>query len=521
MRKTKLESSDIKLESLRESTRGVEEFLRESEIRYRRLFEAARDGILILNADTLKITDVNPFMTESLGYSRDEFLGKELWEIGFFKDKDVSQTAFRELQKTGYLRYADLPLRTKEGKLWEVEFISNVYKEDSRQVIQCNIRDNAERNLNEESRDRMAAIIESSDDAIFSKTFEGIVTSWNASAVRMYGYTAAEAIGQHISFITPPESAGELKSILDRLQHGGRVDHLETTRVRKDGTIIDVSVSISPIRSTEGRLLGASAIARDITERKRAEAAMQAKKEELLAMTQQFWQASKLATIGELAASIAHELNNPLATVSLRIESLLNQFADGDPTRSALTIVEGEIERMGNLVGNLLQFSRRNHPQISTIDVYKEIEKTLDFMDYHLRSRRINVVREFADELPTINADYQQLRQVFLNLLTNASDAMTEGGTLTLRVVTSQPELNACAIAIEFADTGIGIKPDDLLKVWEPFFTTKDESKGTGLGLAICRRIVEEHKGTIDIKSEVGQGTTVRITLPAPERAGI
>ncbi|MBA3806304.1 MAG: GHKL domain-containing protein, partial [Acidobacteria bacterium] len=215
-----------------------------------------------------------------------------------------------------------------------------------------------------------------------------------------------------------------------------------------------------------------------------------------------------------------HELNNPLATISLRTESLLEQFADGDPKQHALKIIGQEVERMGNLVGNLLQFSRRSHQQISTIDVYKEIENTLNFIEHYLCSRQINVVREFADTLPNIHADRQQLRQVFLNLLTNASDAMTQGGTLTLRVAAGQTEHGAGAIVIEFADTGTGIKPEDLLKVWEPFFTTKGEGKGTGLGLAICRRIVEEHKGTINIESEVGRGTTVRITLRAAEGEG-
>ena len=130
---------------------------------------------------------------------------------------------------------------------------------------------------------------------------------------------------------------------------------METVRVRKDGSKIDASISISPIIGTKGRILGASTIARDITERKQSEAAMRAKQEELLAMTQQLWQSSKLATMGELAAGIAHELNNPLATVSLRTESLLRQLADGDPQRGALKIIEQEVERMAKLVGNLLQ----------------------------------------------------------------------------------------------------------------------------------------------------------------------
>jgi signal transduction histidine kinase len=264
-----------------------------------------------------------------------------------------------------------------------------------------------------------------------------------------------------------------------------------------------------------GRPLMAVVTISDITERKQAEASLRAKSEELAALTQQFWQASKLAVMGELAASIAHELNNPLATISLRTESIMAQLAEGDPQRRPLEIIDQEVERMGGLVGNLLQFSRRSHQQISTFDVREEIANTLEFIHYHLRKHRINVEREFANVIPTVQADRQQLRQLFLNLLTNASDAMPQGGRLTVRVNAGQLEHGAGAVVVEFEDTGAGIAPDDLAKVWEPFFTTKPEGRGTGLGLAICRRIVEEHGGTMHIESAVGQGTTVRIMLPA------
>jgi signal transduction histidine kinase len=268
-----------------------------------------------------------------------------------------------------------------------------------------------------------------------------------------------------------------------------------------------------------------------------AEEALQRQKEEIQVLSQQLWQAAKLATMGELAASIAHELNNPLATVTLRVESLLAQAAADDPQRRALAVIEQEVERMGQLVANLLQFSRRGQPQISSLDVREELDNTLGLIQYHLRNHRITVVRQFAPDVPLLHADRQQLRQVFLNLLTNASDAMPQGGTLTLGVAAARSNErppagrdlaqaadlaqrgerllpSAGAVVITFTDTGIGIAPEDMPKVLEPFFTTKAEGRGTGLGLAICRRVVQEHHGTIEITSTLGAGTTVRLVLP-------
>ena len=381
----------------------IEDALQISELRYRRLFESAKDGILILDAESGQIVDVNPYLIEMLGFSKEELAGKELWEIGPFKDIVASKLAFAELQRRGYIRYENLPLETREGLVRQVEFVSNSYLAGESRVIQCNIRDITDRKLAEE----------------------------------------------------------------------------------------------------------------------RALAELQNKTHELASMTQQLWQASKLATMGELAASVAHELNNPLATISLHAEVLVGQLAADDPNRRSLLVIEQEVERMATLVSNLLLFSRRSHRQISTIDIGEELQNSLEFINYHLRSHGINVATDFADDLPSVQADRQQLRQVFLNLLTNASDAMPEGGTLTVRAKQQALESGAPAVVIEFSDTGIGIEPEDLPKLWESFFTTKPEGKGTGLGLPICRRTVEEHRGTIDIESQPGKGTTVRIILPAMKTGAI
>ena len=240
---------------------------------------------------------------------------------------------------------------------------------------------------------------------------------------------------------------------------------------------------------------------------------LEKKSEELRMMSQQLLQSEKLATMGELAASIAHELNNPLATISLRIESLREKTPEDSTDQRELEIIEQEVERMSKLIANLLQFSRRSRPQISTVDVCEEIEKTFELIYYHLRKHNISIMRQFARDVPQIHADRQQLRQVFLNLFNNAVDAMPRGGMLTIIVAVNA---EGKKIRIEIADTGTGIPPEILSKVTEPFYTTKLEGKGTGLGLAICRRIVQGHQGTIEITSDAtpGKGTRVCLTLP-------
>jgi PAS domain S-box-containing protein len=256
-------------------------------------------------------------------------------------------------------------------------------------------------------------------------------------------------------------------------------------------------------------------VARREQDRQQAQTALQAKSEQVAAMTQQLWQASKLATMGELAASIAHELNNPLTTIALSIESLQLRGKENGP--ALLQTLSEETSRMATLISNLLQFSRRSHAQLSTLNLTETLSSAVSLIDYHLRSRNVKVIRDFGAGLPLAQADRQQLMQVFLNLMANAADAMPNGGTLTLRARSQSLEGGGAGVMLEVCDSGTGISERDLRRIWEPFFTTKPEGKGTGLGLLICRRTVEEHGGTIEVESQPGQGTTFRITLPAME----
>ncbi len=422
------------------------------------LLEAAVDGIIGIDEGGL-IQTINPAAERLFGYASREVIGQNV--------RVLMPSPYRE-EHDGYLaRYLatgqkkiigigrEVVGRRKDGTTFPMDLSVAEARAGRRANLRGIVRDITERKRAEEARSRLAAIVESSEDAIVAKSLDGTIMTWNAGAERMFGYSAGEVLGRHISILAPPERPCEVPAILERIKRGERVEHFETVRIRKDGRRIDVSVTISPIKDATGKVLGASAIKRDITEQKRVN-------EEIRAMTQQLWQAAKLASVGELAASIAHELNNPLATVILRVESVLGRTPADDPRRRALEIVEQEAKRMGDLVANLLQFSRRGDDQISTVDIRQELAKAVELIHFNFRKRLINVVQEFAPDTPTIYADRQKLRQVFLNLLTNASDAMPQGGTLTLRTAPATLDNGKPAVLIEFADTGAGIPAENL-----------------------------------------------------------
>ena len=219
-----------------------------SEVSYRRLFEAAQDGILILDADTGRINDVNPFLFNLLGFSRDEMIGKTVGDLSPFKDVVSNQAMLERLQKDGYVRYEDLPLETRDGRHIAVEFVSNVYQAGDKKVIQCNVRDITERKQAEIASLRLAAIVEFSDDAIIGKDLNGVITSWNLGAEKIFGYSVGEMVGTSIRRLIPADRQDEERQILDQIRRGESVEHFQTIRQTKDGRLIDVSVTVSRSR---------------------------------------------------------------------------------------------------------------------------------------------------------------------------------------------------------------------------------------------------------------------------------
>jgi PAS domain S-box-containing protein len=344
----------------------------------------------------------------------------------------------------------------------------------------------------------MAAIVEYSCDAIYSARPDGIITSWNRAAEQLYGYTAEEAVGSPLSRLAPPERLDEVERNLETLNRGAYVAPYRTERIRKDGTRWPVLLSISPLRNARGEIVGASAIARDISAEKQSEAAIR--------------RSEKLATAGRLAASIAHEINNPLEAV---INLLYLARNDSSHAVEYLTQAEQEVGRVARLAQQTLGFVRDTN-SAAAMDSAAIMDEVLQLYSRKLEKRRIRVVRRYRDRCQ-ISGYAGELRQLLANLLVNAVDAMPEGGTLQVRVAAARDwSSGRDGIRITVADTGSGIPSDNIGQIFEPFYTTKKDA-GTGLGLWISRGIVQKHGGSIRVRSRTAgrsTGTVFQVFMP-------
>jgi PAS domain S-box-containing protein len=368
-----------------------------------------------------------------------------------------------------------------------------------------------------EAQALLAAIVESSDDAIISKTLDGIITSWNRGAEGLFGYPAQEVIGKPITIIIPAEKHDEETLILERLRRGEKIEHYETVRVTKDGREVNISLTISAVRDSTGRIIGASKIGRDITAHKQIQEELRRSEERLKEQAQELEQqliaSGRLVSLGEITASMAHEFNNPLGIIMGFTQDLLSDTDPSHPNHRPLKIIDEETKRCHKIIQDLLQFARPRSTDLCLTDVRGVIEKTIHLVSNHLYKQKIEAITEIEENLPDIHADAQQLEQVLVNLYLNAIDAMPEGGKLTVRANLKPSDGTSAMVVVTVTDTGFGIEERDLPKIFQPFFTAK-KKRGLGLGLPVCERIIRNHGGRIEVESRPGEGTTFRFYLP-------
>jgi len=499
----------------------IEQALRDSQARLTNIIATAMDAIITIDNEQ-KILLFNAAAEKMFGYSVEETVGQPLDMLLPERFRVNHRKHIERFGRTGVTNRTMGKLGTlygmrSNGQEFPIEASISQVDVGGGTLYTVILRDVSERVEAEakikESQEELLVIFEQAAVGFSNSSPDGRFLRVNQKLCEITGYSQEELLSMSFQEITHPDDLEKDFEIQSRLLSDGAGSYTTEKRYRrKDGSYVWVNLTASLVRDANGQPRYLVKVIEDISQRKAAEEALKAKTDEMNLMTQQLWQTAKLATMGELASSIAHELNNPLAIISLRIESLLSAREVTDPDYRELEVIAGEVDRMASLVGNLLQFSRSNQRQVSSLNILDEVEKTLELVHTHLRNRRINVKLDYDDDLPLFQADRQGLRQLLLNLFTNASDAMPGGGTLSIRVHYFKDERR---IRMEVEDTGSGIAPEDLPKVMDPFFTTKSEGKGTGLGLSICRRIVEEHHGQIQITSPgKDQGTTIIIDMP-------
>jgi PAS domain S-box-containing protein len=555
----------------------AEENIMASELRYRRLFEAAKDGILILDAETGLIVDVNPFMIEMLGFSKEEFLGKQLWELGFFKDIVESKANFLELQQKGYMRYEDLPLETTNGRRFHVEFVSNVYQVGRNQVIQCNVHDITERKRAEAQIQRQLQHLNSlrTIDTAISSSFDIRVTldivlqqvlsqlGVDAAAVILlnpHGQTMEYAASRGFQSNTRQHAQLKLSAgYASRVVSERRMIHIpdlsatsgelaEAMHLANEefvdyyGIALIVKGEVKGVLEIYHRsqfksnpewldfletLAGQAAIAIDnaqlFEDLQRANAELEqrvAQRTEELNQTNIELEHANRAK-DEFLATMSHELRTPLSSILGLSETLLEKIRGplNEKQEQALQMIASSGTHLLGLINDILDVSK---VEAGKMDIYPDVvnvreicQSSLNFIKEAIVKKSITVDFQVDPSISTVFADLQRLKQILVNLLSNAVKFTPEGGKVTFDVTTN---LERDQIRFSISDNGIGIAPDDLKKLFRPFMQANSslarQNQGTGLGLTIVYKLTELHGGSVQVESEVGKGSRFIVILP-------
>ena len=480
------------------------------------IVESSDDAIVSKTLDGT-ITSWNRAAERLFGYTAAEAIGQPIFLIIPPDRRAEEETVLARLRAGEVVDHFETVRRRKDGSLVTISMTVSPVKDARGRVIGAAkiARDVGERRRLDEALALLAAIVDSSDDAIISKTLDGTIMSWNPAAERLFGYTAAEAVGQPIFLIVPQDRHGEEEGVLARIRAGQFVDHFETVRRRKDGSLLDVSLTVSPVKDSHGRIIGASKIARDISQRKRVE-------RERAAMYEEANQANRAKD--EFLAMLGHELRNPLGAISSAVRLLEPIDAVSERAALARDVIARQTRHLARLVDDLLDVAR-----VMTGKVLLE-RQPLDLAE--AVTRHVNSVRatgkmqEHAVTLATasvwVDADTIRIEQIVGNLVANALKYTPAGGRITIHV---GPENGLAVLSIE--DTGVGMTPYLLSRVFDLFVQGErrlDRGQGgLGIGLTLVRRLVELHGGTVEAASEGpdrGSRFTVRLRAIAPPRVG-
>jgi len=473
---------------------------------------------------------VSPQIEHMLGFSREEWLDdplrwyaqihpddRERWSaeaaVMFVTGKPL-KSVYRVIARDGRIVWFQCEAKVvhrKDGRPWFIHGVGFDVTELKRteQALQEEIAERErlqklelERQIAkaEQMESRLAAIVESSDDAIIGKDLDGIITNWNAAATRMFGYQPMEIVGKPVLVLIPPELRSEEIDILEKLRRGEHIQHQRTQRITKDGRRLDVSLTISPIKDKDGRVIGGSKIARDITEIVRAEERLRV--------------SEKLAATGRLASAIAHEVNNPLGAITNILYLLRNETGLSREGSQFLQMADQELRRISHMTKQALGFYRDSTSR-SSFKVAEEIENVLAIYARRIENSNIRVEIRLDHEVKLV-AFLGEFKQVISNILLNAVDAMKGREARLIVRAHRQRNANIEGVRISIGDTGVGIPPEHRDRIFEAFYTTKEQT-GTGLGLWLSRSLVEKHGGSIRVRSRsnpLRSGTVFSVFWP-------
>jgi PAS domain S-box-containing protein len=477
----------------------------ESEKRFRAIIETTPECVKLVAGDgtLLNMNSVGLGMVQA--DSSETVIGKCVYDLIAPEDRERYRE-FNERICAGERASSEFEIVGLKGERRHMETHAAPLQTTDGSCVQLAVTlDITERKAAEAARRRLAAIVESSDDAIIGKNLNGIVMSWNPGAERIFGYSANEMIGRSILTIIPPALQEDEQRILKTIGRGERVKHFETVRLTKNGELIDVSLTVSPVKDEAGRVIGASKTARDITQQKKVEQALR--------MTE------KLASVGRMAATVAHEINNPLEAVTNLVYLAKGSTALNE-IQEFLNAIEEELNRISQITKQTLGFYRETIAP-SAVRVGEMLHPLISVLGKRARNRGIEIRPEIRQD-PEIYAVAGEIRQLIANLLNNSIDAVDSGGLIRIRIgANGLNGENLPGIRITIADSGRGIPPSVRSKLFEPFFTTKTDV-GTGLGLWVCTNIVQRHHGSIRVKSSMTPGrswTAFSVFLPTGQES--